>query len=79
MAMALVVRMIVPEWTEQMVSITALAWLIAGVLIGVITYVGAMLSLWLLAGRPDGAERVMLAQAQQRLRKSGAAGQPAQT
>ena len=79
MAMALVVRLIVPEWNEQMASMTALAWLIAGVLIGVMTYVGVMLFLWLLAGRPDGAERVVLAQARQRLRRGGAAGQPAQT
>jgi O-antigen/teichoic acid export membrane protein len=79
MAMALVVRLIVPEWTEQMASMTALAWLIAGVLIGVMTYVGAMLLLWRLAGRPDGAERVVLAQARQRLRRGGAAVQPAQT
>jgi O-antigen/teichoic acid export membrane protein len=79
LAMVLTVRAIVPEWTAQMASMKALAWLIAAILIGVLTYVGAMVLLWLAAGRPDGVERVMLAEIQRRFRKGGATGQPAQT
>jgi hypothetical protein len=78
-AMALVVRSVLPEWTEQMASLTALAWLVAGIVIGIMTYVCALLLLWLAAGRPDGAERVVLAQIRQRLQKGGATGQPART
>ena len=77
--MAAVVRLIMPAWTAQMASITAIAWLIGGVAIGIVAYVGAMLLLWVAAGRPDGAERVVIAQVRQRLRTSSVAEQPAQT
>jgi O-antigen/teichoic acid export membrane protein len=77
--MALVVRSVLPEWTEQMASLKALAWLLAGIVIGIMTYFCAILLLWLAAGRPDGAERVVLAQIWQRLQKGGANGQPART
>jgi hypothetical protein len=62
-----------------MASTTALAWLIGGVIIGVAAYVGAMLLLWVVAGRPDGAERIVIAKVRQRLRSSSVAEQPAQT
>jgi O-antigen/teichoic acid export membrane protein len=78
-AMASMVRLIMPEWTPQMASTTALAWLIGGVIIGVAAYVGAMLLLWVVAGRPDGAERIVIAKVRQRLRSSSVAEQPAQT
>ena len=78
-AMASVVRLIMPAWTAEMASITAIAWLIGGVAIGIVAYVGAMLLLWVAAGRPDGAERVVIAQVRQRLRTSSVADQPAQT
>ena len=55
-----------------MASMRALLWLIAAILIGVMTYVGAMLLLWFAGGRPDGVERVLLAEMQRRFRKGGA-------
>ena len=65
--MAAVVRSILPDWSARMASMESIGWLVGGVLIGITTYVTAILALWLAAGRPDSAERIALDQARQRL------------
>lgn len=55
--MVAVVRWILPEFSSGMPFVSALLWLLAGVAIGVGVYVGTILTLWIAARRPNGAER----------------------
>jgi lipopolysaccharide exporter len=57
-AMALVVRALLPaEATGQIIS--NILWLLSGIAAGIVSYVGFAAALWMLAGRPDGAERII--------------------
>lgn len=58
--MAVVVREALPQFHPDMPIGIAAAWLISGVAIGVATYFLVAGALWLTAGRPAGAELVVL-------------------
>jgi lipopolysaccharide exporter len=58
--MAGVVRIVLPEYVPGMPTLHAGFWLGVGVVVGVITYIAAVLAQWLLVGRPAGAERHVL-------------------
>ena len=73
LAMAVIVRWVCPEWTSSMRFATSLGWTIGGILLGVATYTGAILLLWLAAGRPAGAETEIIKVVRHRILKRGAA------
>ncbi len=75
--MALVLRWIIPEWTPEAKMIISIAWTIAGIALGMVTYLTAILLLWVASGRPSGAERAVHAFVRQRFIKRGTA--PAST
>lgn len=58
--MALLLRWLLPAWDPQMGHGISIAWLFGGVAVGVGAYVAAVLAIWFMAGRPDGAERALL-------------------
>lgn len=65
--MLALVRAAMPEYSIAMSSVVHVFWLLTGIAVGGVTYVLAVLSLWLLAGRPDGAERIFLDSARGRI------------
>jgi hypothetical protein len=101
LAMALLVRWVLPEWTPAMdddqqagyrnedwraegaiawlyrATRVSIGWTIGGVTLGVFAYAAAIILLWLAAGRPAGAERLVFEGLRQRFLKRGAA--PAST
>ena len=62
--MAGIVRWSLPAFDPAMPLVLLTAWLFAGVGIGVVSYVLIAAALWLLGGRPAGAERVILDKAE---------------
>lgn len=74
--MAVTVRLILPEWAARMTVAEALAWLIGGVVLGIATYCLSVALLWAAAGRPAGAERVVLEEARRRLLRDRAIERP---
>lgn len=77
LAMVGLVRWVLPAWTPQMNSTESIGWLIGGITLGIFAYGAAVLLLWLAAGCPAGAERVLLEGARQHLLKRHSA--PAST
>ena len=77
LAMAVLVRWTLPEWTPAMDVAVSIGWTIGGVTLGVFAYTAAIMLLWLAAARPAGAERVVFERLWQRFVKRGAA--PAST
>jgi lipopolysaccharide exporter len=73
LAMAALVRWLLPEWTPAMSFAVSVGWTIGGIAAGMIAYASAILLLWLAAGRPAGAERTLFEWLRQRLAKRGAA------
>jgi hypothetical protein len=71
--MAAAVRWMLPEWSPAMGWAESVAWMVAGVALGVFAYVLAASLLWLGAGRPPGAERVVLDRLRDVLARRGAA------
>lgn len=61
--MAISVRTALPAFSPAMPYGAMLAWLIAGVAAGIVTYFVLLLALWTLAGSPPGAERTLLERA----------------
>lgn len=57
--MAVVVRMLLPVYDAAAPILHMIAWLTAGVAIGIVVYGGVIGLLWLLAGCPGGAERLV--------------------
>jgi O-antigen/teichoic acid export membrane protein len=57
LVMVAAVRAVIPDYTEDMSTTTTALWLATGVLVGAVTYVAAIATLWLGTGKPDGAER----------------------
>lgn len=57
LAMLLAVRWALPPYERSMPLEHAASLLVAGVALGVAVYAGTVVLFWLLAGRPDGAER----------------------
>ena len=55
--MILIVRWVLPDYERTMAMEHAASLLIGGVALGVAVYTGAVGLLWVIAGRPDGAER----------------------
>jgi hypothetical protein len=72
LAMALLVRWMLPEWTPAMDLAVSIGWMIGGIMLGVFAYTAAIMLLWLAAGRPAGAERVVFERLRQRFVKRGA-------
>ncbi|MGE0099190.1 MAG: polysaccharide biosynthesis C-terminal domain-containing protein, partial [Hydrogenophaga sp.] len=62
-AIALLVPALLPAHQSSMGVLECLQWLVAGGAIAVFVYALAILAAWALAGRPDGAERIVLRQA----------------
>lgn len=58
--MVLVVRGVMPSFSAAMTSMAHVVWLISGIVLGAATYVLVALTLWVVAGRSDGAERWIL-------------------
>ncbi len=58
--MAVVVRASSPEFSPGMPMASATAWLVIGVVIGVVTYLIVTATMWLAAGRPPGPELLVL-------------------
>ncbi|HLQ89859.1 MAG TPA: lipopolysaccharide biosynthesis protein [Xanthobacteraceae bacterium] len=73
LAMALLVRWVLPEWSPAMDLAVSIGWTIGGVTLGVFAYAAAIMLLWLAAGRPAGAERLVFEGLRQRFLKRGAA------
>lgn len=73
LVMAGLVRWLLPEWTPEMNHAMAIGWMIGGMAIGISAYAAAILLLWLVAGRPAGAERALFERVRQQLAKRGAA------
>ncbi len=73
LAMALLVRWVLPEWTPALDLAVSIGWTIGGVTLGVFAYAAAIMLLWLAAGRPAGAERLVFEGLRQRFLKRGAA------
>jgi lipopolysaccharide exporter len=65
--MACVVRLALPGWTTAMHTSQSVVWLIVGIVLGMSTYAATVWLLWLGAGCPDGAERVLAGQLRERL------------
>lgn len=55
-----VVRTFMPDYATSLPTVDAIVGLLTGVVIGVITYVTAILVMWLALKRPDGAERMVI-------------------
>jgi O-antigen/teichoic acid export membrane protein len=72
LAMAALVRWMLPEWTPAMSLAISIGWTVGGVTLGVFAYTAAIMLLWLAAGRPAGAERVVCEGLRQRFVKRGA-------
>ncbi len=68
MAMMVAVRLAL-DWSPAMSTSESLAWLIGGIVLGATVYLATIAFLWLAAGRPEGAERVLLEQLHERLSK----------
>ena len=66
-AMVSIVRMVSPHYVLGMASSHAGLILVADVVIGATFYLVAILSLWSLMGRPDGAERQVLSRVSSRI------------
>ena len=73
LAMAGLVRWLLPEWTPEMSHVVSIGLLMGGVAIGISAYAATILLLWLMAGRPAGAERALYERLRQQLLKRGAA------
>ena len=73
LAMALLVRWMLPEWTPARDLAVSIGWMIGGIMLGVFAYTAAIVLLWLAAGRPAGAERVVFEGLRQRFVNRGAA------
>lgn len=58
--MIMVVRYILPTYNQSMTTLEASAWLIAGILLGAVTYIVMILIQWLVSGRPQAAETMVL-------------------
>ncbi|HQQ74762.1 MAG TPA: lipopolysaccharide biosynthesis protein [Pseudomonadales bacterium] len=58
--MVLTIHWLLPAYDSSMALTTVATWLLAGIGIGVIVYMLAVLILWILGGRPNGPERVLL-------------------
>jgi O-antigen/teichoic acid export membrane protein len=58
--MAIFVRAVLPPLDAAAPFMTMTTWLVTGVLLGVVSYVGCAVAAWFLAGRPEGAERIVL-------------------
>lgn len=74
-ASALMVGVIVwalPTFSPDMPMPVLFGWLLAGVGLGAVSYVAFAFGLWRLAGRPPGAERMILARIAERLPGKGA-------
>jgi O-antigen/teichoic acid export membrane protein len=65
-AMIAVVRMALPGYVLGMSHLRAGLILAGGVAVGAVVYLAAMLALWSLMGRPDGAERQILSRVSSR-------------
>lgn len=65
--MVLVVRSVLPVYSTAMPALHATAWLVTGVVLGAIIYLVVSLILWLAAGRPMSAERLILENVRGRL------------
>lgn len=55
-----VVRQMLPQYSSAMPSVSAASWLVCGVLLGAVAYVCFEILLWVAAGRPAEAERLVL-------------------
>jgi O-antigen/teichoic acid export membrane protein len=75
-AMAGIVRQVLPHWDMTLGAVASAGWLVCGVLLGVISYVVVVFSLWLVAGRPMSAEQLVFDRARQILVRRSAAGTP---
>lgn len=73
MVMAGLVRWILPEWTIDTKLVISIGWLFGGVTVGVVSYSATILLLWFVAGRPDGAERILFERVRQRMTKTDVA------
>lgn len=60
LAIIAAVRWLLPDYFIDMSAFRAGAWLAAGVATGVVVYAIMMAGLWMVMGRPDGAERQVL-------------------
>ncbi|MBK6972783.1 MAG: lipopolysaccharide biosynthesis protein [Sterolibacteriaceae bacterium] len=65
--MFLVIRAALPHYSTALPALHAAAWLVTGVVLGTITYVFFVSMLWFAAGRPPGAERLILDTSRRRL------------
>lgn len=62
-----VIRLVLPEYSTDMTTAHAAFWLLTGIGVGGISYAVLTLSLWLIFGKPNGPERVILDNVQARL------------
>lgn len=76
--MCVVLTMVVPPRAEVASGLQATAWLLGGVVLGIVIYVTAIFAMWSLAGRPDGAERHVIDRVAQELRRRFGARRSAQ-
>jgi O-antigen/teichoic acid export membrane protein len=67
LVMAGAVRWLLPDWSPALHLVASVAWMIGGIALGVTAYTIVILALWFAAGRPGGAERVLVDQFRQRL------------
>jgi hypothetical protein len=65
--MAVCVRSFLPEYSPMMATLNATLWLLSGAACGVVIYIAIDALLWLLVGKPAGAERALLDQVIPRL------------
>jgi O-antigen/teichoic acid export membrane protein len=70
--MALLVRLVLPDWTPGMPSAVAAGWLLLGIGLGILSYALLLLGAWRAAGRPEGAEQVLLDKVMQRIHRHAA-------
>lgn len=69
LVMAAVVRASMPTYNVAAPIQQAIVWLVLGIAIGVLVYCAAIYLLWLLAGRPEGAEKLLIGRLLARFRR----------
>lgn len=63
-----------PDFSATQSTLESISWLGGGVVVGVITYISAMLVMWLALSRPDGAESMLIEKIHGRIRDRWSSG-----